>query len=224
MGIDEQDVAPGEVGHGVVDEPGEFDPVTAEERPSWRLDSGRLDAQELASNTAPFTTQSGNYRDNFDRDGNGNIQSWERGDADADGKLSPKELVDLHNFRRQLFARHLYVLAMTLVDPVPLPATGGLTNAKYVEKTEKRARQLAQWAINVVDFRDSDNCMTGFEYDTEPFDGWGRDNSGIFLLIDGDLGTPADVYGADNKPGGAVGSVQSDVWWAWYGALSDQNY
>ncbi len=32
-----------------------------------------------------------------------------------------------------------------------------------------RARSLAQWAVNVVDFRDSDATMTRFEYDETPF-------------------------------------------------------
>ncbi len=35
-------------------------------------------------------------------------------------------------------------------------------------------QRLAQWAVNVVDFRDHDNIMTRFEFDAEPFDqaGW----------------------------------------------------
>ncbi|MGI9455378.1 MAG: hypothetical protein ACR2NU_02390, partial [Aeoliella sp.] len=33
-------------------------------------------------------------------------------------------------------------------------------------------RQIAQWAANCVDFRDSDACMTPFEYDENPWDGW----------------------------------------------------
>jgi len=36
---------------------------------------------------------------------------------------------------------------------------------------------LAQWAINVVDFRDADSIMTPFEYDLNPFDGWDVDGS-----------------------------------------------
>ncbi len=31
------------------------------------------------------------------------------------------------------------------------------------------ARRIAQWAVNVVDFRDPDSIMTPFEYDVNPF-------------------------------------------------------
>ena len=34
-------------------------------------------------------------------------------------------------------------------------------------------RMIAQWAINCVDMRDSDATMTPFEYDENPWDGWG---------------------------------------------------
>ena len=34
---------------------------------------------------------------------------------------------------------------------------------------EATARLLAQWAVNVVDFRDRDSIMTPFEYDIDPF-------------------------------------------------------
>ena len=65
-----------------------------------------------------------------------------------------------------------------------------------------RIRHLAQWAINVADYRDPDNIMTAFEYDENPFDGW---------LPDGDLRTAVDVYGTDKKFGGTddIGGV---VW------------
>lgn len=192
-GVDEQDADPGELGHGVVDEPGEFDPATDVERPFWRVDSTRIVDQGLAADISAFTGRDGNFRDNIDRDGDGVVEAWERGDADNDGNLSPVELVNLHNFRRQLFARHLYVLAMTLVDP--LPSTGNN------EAQEKRARQLAQWAINVADFRDPDNIMTAFEYDAKPFDGWGVDG---IIANDGPDGTP------DLPPGSVDDSLSTD--------------
>ena len=34
---------------------------------------------------------------------------------------------------------------------------------------------LAQWCINVVDFRDADSICTPFKYDKEPWDGWDED-------------------------------------------------
>jgi len=80
---------------------------------------------------------------------------------------------------RQLHARHLFVLMMLLRDPVYVfPTTeAGLTAAQQQELT---VRRIAQWAVNVVDFRDADSIMTPFEYDENPFDGWD---------VDGDLTT-----------------------------------
>ncbi|MBC8356016.1 MAG: hypothetical protein H8E66_28905 [Planctomycetes bacterium] len=50
-------------------------------------------------------------------------------------------------------------------------------------------RRYAQWAVNAVDFRDSDAIMTGFEYDPNPFDGW---------QVDGNLATNEGTDGVDN--------------------------
>ena len=65
---------------------------------------------------------------------------------------------------RQLEARYLYVLAALLVDTDGLKAQlkaqfGGTPTGEDV------ARYLAQWAINVVSFRDRDAIMTRFDYD-----------------------------------------------------------
>ncbi|MCA9258423.1 MAG: hypothetical protein KDA61_04445, partial [Planctomycetales bacterium] len=90
--------------------------------------------------------------------------------------------------QRQLLARHLYVLAMTLVadDDHGIAAT-------MPDDQRALAERLAQWSINAVDFRDPDNIMTPFEYDANPFDGWD---------VDGELRTRKDVYGDDEKFGG----------------------
>jgi hypothetical protein len=69
-------------------------------------------------------------------------------------------------FVRHQFAKHLYILASLCVD------TGNPPNPVT-------QRQLAQWAINVVDFRDADSIMTPFEYDPNPFDGWNSQCNGI---------------------------------------------
>ncbi len=56
------------------------------------------------------------------------------------------------------------------------PATGPpLTPAEadLVVKRKLTCRMIAQWAINVVDARDPDSIMTPFEYDENPWDGWG---------------------------------------------------
>ena len=59
--------------------------------------------------------------------------------------------------------------------------------------TATQAAQAAQWAANVLDFRDEDSRMTGFEYDTNLSNGWN---------VDGLLTTTADsdravVWGAE---------------------------
>lgn len=69
---------------------------------------------------------------------------------------------------RQALARHLYVLMMAVADLNYLDTiTGSRTNT---------ARMLAQWAVNVVDFRDRDSIMTRFVFDENPFDGWNPTN------------------------------------------------
>ncbi len=85
-------------------------------------------------------------------------------DVNDDSNLN---LID-QQLARQLFARHLYVLMMTLVERPPT-----------IADQETLAKQVAQWAINVVDFRDADSIMTPFEYDQQPFnaDGWGVDGN-----------------------------------------------
>lgn len=97
---------------------------------------------------------------------------------------------------RELFARHLYVMAMTLARnneagtdfDFSYGAAAGLTIDPSQEKAffdngtgayrvatpeeQYRAYRLAQWAINVVDFRDPDSIMSRFRYDVDPFNGW----------------------------------------------------
>jgi hypothetical protein len=113
-------------------------------------------------------------------------------DVNGDSKTdSLDQRLASQGFARQLYARHLFVLAMLLWDanyiqPVTsgsldnMPeANGGLSES---QKRELTIRRLAQWAVNVVDFRDSDAIMTPFEYVLNPFDGRGWN-------IDGDVTT-----------------------------------
>ncbi len=83
---------------------------------------------------------------------------------------------------RQLFARQLYCLAQLIVpedyvfpnvnreyfQQLLVDRDGGdaFATSKY---TLLRGRILAQWAVNVVDFRDSDSSMTRFVFDPDPF-------------------------------------------------------
>jgi hypothetical protein len=65
--------------------------------------------------------------------------------------------------QRQAYFKDLYTLVCVLLHPTAGP-------------TEPQARTYAQWAANVVEFRDADSTMTPFEYDDNPFDGWQVDN------------------------------------------------
>ncbi len=67
---------------------------------------------------------------------------------------------------RQLLARHLYILMMALADGKDFP-----TVSTTIDAAEYKARRMAQWAVNVVDYRDPDSIMTPFQYDSTPFDG-----------------------------------------------------
>jgi hypothetical protein len=105
-----------------------------------------------------------------------------------------------HPRGREVFARNLFTMMLLLVD---LESTGAFASpANFLEPyletgltpTEQREltiQRIAQWAINVVDFRDADAIMTPFEYDVNPFNGWGwvDPNTGIGHAIDGDIST-----------------------------------
>ncbi|MCL4193361.1 MAG: hypothetical protein KJZ87_16620, partial [Thermoguttaceae bacterium] len=100
-----------------------------------------------------------NHVDGFDVNGDGTVDQID------------KALV------RQWYARHLYVLMMLLADERafygtnktdPTDPQDGFRVYSQAED-ERKARTIAQWAINVVDFRDRDSIMTPFEYDIYPF-------------------------------------------------------
>jgi hypothetical protein len=103
-------------------------------------------------------------------------------DVNFDGAVDSTDRV----LSRQLLARHLYVLMMLCTDDgfrFPLSVIPGIPTqappwGQMVEtlddsrQRELKAKRLAQWAVNVVDFRDPDNIMTAFEFDSNPFNGW----------------------------------------------------
>ena len=82
---------------------------------------------------------------------------------------------------QQTFARHLYVLTLLLTE-IDQDGDGdfeandwheydGLPGVNINDVFAYRT-DIAQWAINVANFRDPDSIMHPFEYDLEPFDGW----------------------------------------------------
>jgi hypothetical protein len=84
--------------------------------------------------------------------------NWEF-DLNNDGTVDANDAP----FDRQLLARQLYVLMMVLKDRTFYVNPSGTQVADT-------ARAIAQWAVNVVDFRDADSIMTPFEYPINPFD------------------------------------------------------
>jgi len=89
---------------------------------------------------------------------------------------------------RQLYARYLYCLALTLWDIDYLDAKLGNRAAT--------CRFIAQWAVNVVDFRDRDSIMTCFEYDPNPFTSAGWRCDGDPATDDG-ISEPHVVWGCE---------------------------
>ena len=93
---------------------------------------------------------------------------------------------------RQLDARYLYILGLLAIDhTVANPASP-------TQQEADRAGLVAQWAINVVDFRDRDSIMTPFEYDIAPFAD--KVNSGSTWNVDGVVD---GVDGNGNLPPGS---------------------
>ncbi|QDT70803.1 hypothetical protein MalM25_37590 [Planctomycetes bacterium MalM25] len=72
-----------------------------------------------------------------------------------------------------------------------------LAEARRLAQRKLTRRMIAQWAINVVDFRDPDAIQTPFEYDENPWDGWNvvdtqltaDPSDDVVYPLDGDLAT-----------------------------------
>ena len=121
----------------------------------------------------------------YAKNGNVNIMGI---DHDNDGALTNDP--DAH-LARSYLARHLYVLAMLLKDRTFYYDLDGDGNATAAET----AQVVAQWAVNVVDFRDADSIMTPFEYDVDPFNGW--DVDGILDSADDGVADRRVVWGCE---------------------------
>lgn len=97
----------------------------------------------------------------FDHDNDGNVRTAPPpgGTPDRDAFLA-----------RHQMAKHLYVLLMTLKNQNhQIDFNGDGNTGTPAELKDETARGIAQWCINVVDFRDADSIMTPFEYDIDPF-------------------------------------------------------
>lgn len=84
-------------------------------------------------------------------------------------------------YDRQRLARDIYVLLYTLCggddtqDMSQVPGTSVYSNAQL--------REMAQFAVNIVDAMDRDNVMTIFEYDRDLSNGWDLDDQ--YATVDG---------------------------------------
>ncbi len=139
-------------------------------------------------------------------------------DHDNDGVIGEGDDADPYAFlARYHLARHLYILAMLLKDEgflylgdaLPPPENGGENGEDNgedplpVRDPEETARILAQWAINVVTFRDADSIMYPFEYDPYPFEF--VEATGQAWNVDGILET--------NENEAGIGGVSRGVVW-----------
>jgi hypothetical protein len=100
---------------------------------------------------------------------------------------------------RQQMARDIYVLLYTFCggnDSLNMANTTG-TSAYPVQGRINVRRQMAQFAVNLVDAMDRDNVMTAFEYDTNLANGWGLDDDPSTNDAGLAVGERSVVYGVE---------------------------
>lgn len=78
---------------------------------------------------------------------------------------------------RQQMARDIYVLLYLLGHGTDGTDTATTVNAGGAIYSNARLREMAQFAVNVVDAMDRDNVITRFEYDKDLSDGWNLDDN-----------------------------------------------
>lgn len=181
--------------NGVVDEPGEADNINGPLEPAWT--SGIY----AAGYTSPPNMAAYLLNDAQDH-------WWDPAGLGApyDDPNYASNLINSnpHLYSRQLFARNLYCLLMLNCD-VDNYVTTSMPNPEGLNPGQLRklfCRRVAQYAINVVDFRDPDAIMTPFEYDEFPFDGWN---------VDGDLTTDENNLMGSTHRGVVWGMEQQDL-------------
>ena len=81
-------------------------------------------------------------------------------------KPASYDITNRYYAQRQAYFKDLYILLCALT-----------TRANSGTFSAANADRCAQWAANVVEFRDADSTMTPFEYDINPRDGWDVDGN-----------------------------------------------
>ena len=154
--------------------------------------------------TAQMTTQRGTPTLNLDNGGTGTAGDGATGDALAKHRL----------------VRDIYItILLACGDRAPVDSSGtpdfavttptgafpsdAPTETLTAADMEYR-KMVAQWAVNIVDYRDPDSIMTAFEFDLEPFDSDGFE-------VDGDLSTT--MY--ENPVGSGTFLPEEDVMVVW---------
>lgn len=133
----------------------------------------------------PFGNHADDNENNVIYEPGEGAQPWYTGDPNVEMHLTLGASIEA----RQLYCRQLYVLIMLLMDDdyVPPSLTGIAATDDRVMR--ERARLAAQWAVNVVDFRDRDSICTPFVYDAQPFRDFNSDenywDAGAFTHDDG---------------------------------------
>ena len=105
-------------------------------------------------------------------------------------------------FARITFAKHLYIVTLLNTERIDRNRDGMIspTSDWYDFNEDGRVdaddwidyrKVVAQWAANVVDFRDPDSIMTPFEFDLNPWDGYHADGS---ILTTGEIEPPEMRY------------------------------
>lgn len=85
------------------------------------------------------------------------------------------------NTVRNSLVRDLYISFLLACGDTP-PASFTHTGSSGDINTEYH-RMVAQWAVNVVDFRDADSINTGFRFDPTPFDGMPFDTTNADFMV-----------------------------------------
>jgi len=165
--------------NGVVDEPG------------IATRSGIAGISEVANEMVPQIDAGGNVIANIAFNHTNAV------DVNGDGVVNDLDKA----MARQLYARQLYVLMMMVIGD-GVDGTWIQSNMVLMPNLEKiKARMVAQWAINVADFRDRDSIMTPFEYDIHPFvDDEPNDNDHNTWNVDGVIDTATDAGNATLSP------------------------
>lgn len=78
---------------------------------------------------------------------------------------------------RQLMARDIFMLLYTLGWPEGMNPADPAFDPSGSTHRARAVRQMAQFAVNVVDSLDRDNISTRFKYDPNPSNGWAYDNN-----------------------------------------------